>query len=94
VTLRGKNMWTFLQKLVVVALPRVKDFRGLSRTSFDGRGNYSLGIEEQIIFPEINYDKIDRVHSLQVNIVTSTDSNQEALTLLEMLGMPFVKETK
>lgn len=94
VTLRGKNMWTFLQKLVVVALPRVKDFRGLSRTSFDGQGNYSLGIEEQIIFPEINYDKIDRVHSLQVNIVTSTGSNQKALALLEMLGMPFVKETK
>jgi len=94
VTLRGRKMWNFFQKLIVVALPRVKDFRGLSRTSFDGQGNYSLGLEEQIIFPEINYDKIDKVRSLQVNFVTTTKSNQEALVLLEMLDMPFVKEKK
>lgn len=94
VTLRGKNMWSFMQKLVVVALPRVKDFRGLSRTAFDGQGNYSLSIEEQIIFPEINYDKIDRVRSLQVNIVTSAKNDAHALVLLEMLGLPFTKEQK
>lgn len=94
VTLRGKNMWSFLQKLIVVALPRVKDFRGLSRTAFDGQGNYSLGIEEQIIFPEINYDKIDRVRSLQINIVTNVKDDQQALMLLEMLDLPFEKEKK
>lgn len=94
VTLRGERMWNFLQKLIVVALPRVKDFRGLSRTAFDGRGNYSMGIEEQIIFPEINYDKIDRVRSLQINIVTSTTDDKHAFALLEMLGLPFVKENQ
>ena len=94
VTLRGKNMWSFLQNLIVVALPRVKDFRGLSRTAFDGQGNYSLGIEEQIIFPEINYDKIDHVRSLQVNIVTSAKTDAHAFALLEMLDLPFEKEKK
>lgn len=94
VTLRGERMWNFLQKLIVVALPRVKDFRGLSLTAFDGRGNYSMGIDEQIIFPEINYDKIDRVRSLQVNIVTSSTDDKQAHALLEMLGLPFAKENK
>lgn len=92
VTLRGQTMWTFLQRLLIVALPRVKDFRGVSMTAFDGQGNYSLGLEEQIVFPEINYDTIDRIRSLQITIVTSTKSDEEARLLLKLLGMPFVKE--
>ena len=92
VTLRGKRMWDFLTKLIGIALPRVKDFRGVSRVAFDGQGNYSLGIEEQIIFPEINYDSIESVRSLQVNFVTSADTNEQAYRLLELLGMPFEKE--
>jgi len=92
VTLRGDRMWTFLQKLIVVALPRVKDFRGVSQKAFDGRGNFSMGIEEQIIFPEINYDTIDQIRSLQVVIVTSTNSDHESRVMLRLLGMPFVKE--
>lgn len=92
VTLRGRYMWEFFQKLVAVALPRVKDFRGVSATAFDGRGNYSLGIEEQIIFPEIEYDKIERVRSFQVTFVTTAQSNEHAKRLLELFGMPFVKE--
>ncbi len=91
VTLRGERMWEFLDKLIAIVLPRVKDFRGVSRTAFDGQGNYSLGIEEQIIFPEIAYDQIDRVRSLQVNFITNS-SDQEAYRLLELLGMPFSKE--
>ena len=94
VTLRGKRMWQFFQKLIAVALPRVKDFRGVSKTAFDGRGNYSLGIEEQIIFPEIEYDKIERVRSLQVTFVTSAESDQQSRRMLELFGMPFVKEEK
>lgn len=94
VTLRGERMWTFFQKLIAVALPRVKDFRGVSRTAFDGQGNYSMGIEEQIIFPEIEYDTIDRVRSLQVVFVTSAKTDAQALRLLELLGMPFAKEEK
>lgn len=94
VTLRGNAMWAFLERLVIVALPRVKDFRGVSATAFDARGNYSLGIEEQIIFPEINYDTIERVRPLQVVIVTSAREPQAARVLLEELGMPFVKEEK
>jgi len=94
VTLRGKNMWIFLQKLLLIALPRVKDFRGVSRTAFDGAGNYSLGIKEQIIFPEIDYDKIENIRPMQVNIVTTTKSDSEAFTLLELIGMPFEKEEK
>jgi len=94
VTLRGDSMWQFLQRLVIVALPRVKDFRGVSRTAFDARGTYSLGIEEQIVFPEINYDTIDRIRSMQVVIVTSTNSDEEARVLLRLLGMPFAKEEK
>jgi len=92
VTLRGERMWQFLDKLISIALPRVKDFNGVSRTAFDGQGNYSLGIEEQIVFVELDYDKIDSVRSLQVNIVTNTNNDQQALRLLEMLGMPFEKE--
>lgn len=92
VTLRGERMWQFLDKLISIALPRVKDFRGVSRTAFDGNGNYSLGIEEQIVFVELNFDKIDSVRSLQVNIKTDTNSNSEAFRLLELLGMPFAKE--
>lgn len=92
VTLRGDRMWGFLEKLIGVALPRVKDFRGVSRTAFDGAGNYGLGIEEQIIFPEINYDKIESVRSLQAVFVTSAQKNEGAFRLLELLGMPFAKE--
>lgn len=92
VTLRGSMMWSFLQRLLVVVLPRVKDFRGVSLTAFDGRGNYSLGLDEQIIFPEINYDTIDRIRPLQVVIVTNAGNNDQALALLKSMGMPFVKE--
>lgn len=92
VTLRGEKMWEFLDKLVSITLPRVKDFRGISKQAFDGRGNYSLGLEEQIVFPEIEYDQIESVRGLQVNIGTSTLNNQEALKLLELLGFPFEKE--
>jgi large subunit ribosomal protein L5 len=94
VTLRGKKMWQFFQKLVAVALPRVKDFRGVSKTAFDGQGNYSLGLEEQIIFPEIEYDKIERVRSLQATFVTTAPNNEQARRLLELFGMPFEKEDK
>jgi large subunit ribosomal protein L5 len=92
VTLRGKYMWEFLEKIIAVALPRVKDFRGVSRKAFDGRGNYSLGIEEQIIFPEIDYDKIEGIRSLQVTLVTSAETDEESRRMLELLGMPFEKE--
>jgi large subunit ribosomal protein L5 len=92
VTLRGEYMWEFLDKFISLALPRVKDFQGVSRTAFDARGNYNLGIEEQIIFPEINYDKIQGVRSLQTTIVTDTKDNKEAFRMLELLGMPFAKE--
>ncbi len=91
VTLRGKRMWQFLEKLITVALPRVKDFRGVSRTSFDGQGNYSLGLEEQIIFPEINYDAIDSIRGLQAVFVTTAKTNEHAFRLFELLGMPFAK---
>jgi large subunit ribosomal protein L5 len=92
VTLRGLFMWEFLDKLISITLPRVKDFRGVSKTSFDGQGNYSLGLEEQIVFPEISYDNIERIRGLQVNVVTSATTNQQAFKLLELLGMPFEKE--
>ncbi len=92
VTLRGESMWEFLERLISIVLPRVKDFRGVSRKAFDGRGNYSLGIEEQISFPEIDFDQIDRIRSLQVNIITSNKNDQESFRLLELLGMPFSKE--
>ncbi|UCG13031.1 MAG: 50S ribosomal protein L5 [Deltaproteobacteria bacterium] len=89
VTLRRQRMYDFFDKLVNVALPRVRDFRGLSDKSFDGRGNYSLGIKEHIIFPEINYDKIDKIKGLNVTIVTTAKTDEEGKTLLKMMGMPF-----
>jgi len=89
VTLRRANMWDFLYKLVNIALARVRDFRGVSIKAFDGRGNYSLGIKEHIIFPEIEYDKIDRLKGLNVSIVTTAQSDEEGRELLKLLGMPF-----
>lgn len=89
VTLRGDRMYEFLDRLVTFALPRVRDFQGLSTRSFDGRGNYTLGIREQIVFPEIDYDKIDKVRGLNVTIVTTARTDEEALVLLRALGMPF-----
>jgi large subunit ribosomal protein L5 len=89
VTLRGARMWEFLDRLVSIALPRIRDFRGLSPAAFDGRGNYSLGIREQIIFPEINYDDVDSVKGLDVTITTTADTDEEALALLRELGLPF-----
>ena len=91
VTLRGERMWEFTDKLMSIVLPRVKDFRGVSKTAFDGHGNYSLGIEEQIIFPEIEYDKIEKIRGLQVNFVTNSN-DQDARRMLELLGMPFAKD--
>lgn len=89
VTLRGIRMWDFLDKLVSIALPRVRDFRGVSRNAFDGRGNYTLGIKEQLIFPEIDYDKVAKVRGMDIVIVTTARTDKEAYTLLELLGMPF-----
>lgn len=91
VTLRGERMFHFLDKLINVALPRVRDFRGVSNKSFDGRGNYTLGLREQLIFPEIDYDKIDKVRGMDIVIVTTAQSDEEARELLAQLGMPFVK---
>jgi large subunit ribosomal protein L5 len=92
VTLRGARMWEFLDRLMSVALPRVRDFRGLNPRSFDGRGNWNLGIREQIIFPEIDYDAIDQVRGLDVSVVTTADTDEEAFALLDLLGMPFQQE--
>lgn len=89
VSLRSIRMWDFLDRLLTVALPRVRDFRGLSPRAFDGAGNYTLGVREQLIFPEINYDKIDKVRGMNITIVTSTSKNEEARALLEGLGFPF-----
>ena len=91
VTLRGERMYHFLDKLFNIALPRVRDFRGVSPKAFDGRGNYTLGLKEQLIFPEINYDKIDKVRGMDVVIVTTAKTDEEARELLEQLGMPFAK---
>jgi large subunit ribosomal protein L5 len=90
-TLRGRRMWYFLEKLVTVALPRIRDFRGINPDGFDGRGNYSLGLREQIIFPEIDYDKIDKLRGLEVSIVTTAETDDEGRSLLVQLGMPFRK---
>jgi large subunit ribosomal protein L5 len=92
VTLRKQRMYEFIDRLVNVALPRVRDFRGLNPNSFDGRGNYSMGVREQIIFPEIDYDRIDTVRGLDVTITTSAQSDAEAYALLEAFGMPFSRE--
>ena len=91
VTLRGEKMYDFLDKLVNISLPRVRDFHGVSKTAFDGRGNYTLGVKEQIIFPEIEYDKISKVRGMDIVIVTSAQTNEEAYELLAALGMPFTK---
>ena len=91
VTLRGDNMWYFLERLISIARPRVKDFKGVKPNAFDGHGNYSLGITEQIIFPEIDYDKIERISGLNVAIVTTAKTDEEAFALLKNLGMPFAK---
>jgi large subunit ribosomal protein L5 len=91
VTLRGENMFHFLQKLISAALPRVRDFQGLSRKGFDGRGNYNLGIKEQLIFPEIVYDQMEKTRGLNVTFVTTAKTNEESIALLGKLGMPFVK---
>lgn len=92
VTLRGNRMYEFMDRLVNAALPRIRDFRGVSRTAFDGRGNYSLGVREQVIFPEIDYGQIDRIRPLQVSIVTTASTDREAMRLLELLGMPFTRD--
>lgn len=91
VTLRGDHMYEFFDKLVNIALPRVRDFRGVSKTSFDGRGNYALGIKEQLIFPEINYDKIDKIRGMDIIITTTANTDEEARELLRLMGMPFTK---
>jgi len=89
VTLRGERMWDFLERLTRIALPRIRDFRGVPGKSFDGRGNYSLGLREQLAFPEIDYDKVDRLRGLEISIVTTAKTDEESKTLLELLGMPF-----
>lgn len=91
VTLRGDRMWEFLDRLLSMALPRVRDFRGISPTSFDGRGNYTLGITEQMIFPEIEYDKVDRTRGMDITFVTTAENNTDAKALLDALGFPFKK---
>lgn len=91
VTLRGEHMWDFLQRLISIAIPRIRDFRGLNPKSFDGRGNYSMGVREQIIFPEIDYDKVDRVRGLDITITTSAKSDDEARALLAAFNFPFKK---
>ncbi len=91
VTLRGERMYEFLQKLIAVSLPRVRDFRGISKSAFDGRGNYTLGVKEQLIFPEINYDKVSKVRGMDIVIVTTSNTDEEARELLAQLGMPFQK---
>ncbi len=92
VTLRGERMWEFLDRLMNAALPRTRDFRGVPSRSFDGRGNYTLGLREQLIFPEINYDQVDKARGMEVSIVTTAETDQEARRLLELLGMPFQRE--
>jgi large subunit ribosomal protein L5 len=89
VTLRGERMWDFMDRLTMLALPRIRDFRGIPGKSFDGRGNYSLGLREQLAFPEIDYDKVDRLRGLEISIVTTAKTDEESKKLLELLGMPF-----
>ncbi len=92
VTLRGDRMWAFLDRLLNIALPRVRDFRGVSANAFDGRGNYTLGLKDQLVFPEIEYDKIDKLRGMEVTIVTTARNDEHARALLQMLGMPFGKK--
>jgi large subunit ribosomal protein L5 len=94
VTLRGERMWHFYEKLVTVALPRIRDFQGIPDRSFDGRGNFSLGLKEQLVFPEIDYDKIDRLRGMEITIVTTAKTDEEARALLRGLGMPFKAPSK
>ena len=94
VTLRGAKMWEFLDRFISVAIPRIRDFKGLSTRSFDGRGNYSLGVKEQMIFPEINYDDIDQIHGMDITFVTSVNRDDQAIALLKELGMPFRTDEK
>jgi large subunit ribosomal protein L5 len=94
VTLRGARMWEFLDRFISVAIPRIRDFRGLGTRSFDGRGNYSLGLKEQMIFPEINYDAIESIHGMDITFVTSTNRDDHAMALLRELGMPFRTDEK
>ncbi len=91
VTLRGARMWEFLDRLISLTLPRIKDFQGVSKTAFDGRGNYNLGLREQLIFPEINYDKVVAVRGMNVSVVTTAETDEEAYSLLAKLGMPFAR---
>ena len=93
ITLRRERMWEFLDRLINIALPRVRDFRGVNTRSFDGRGNYTLGVKEQLIFPEIDYDKVEQIHGMDITIVTSTTKDDQALALLRELGMPFRGES-
>jgi len=90
-TLRGRRMYDFLDRLLNAVLPRIRDFRGMSRSSFDGRGNYSLGLKDQLVFPEVDYDKVDKPRGLEVTIVTTASTDEEGRRLLELLGMPFVR---
>ena len=92
VTLRGDRMWAFLDRLMTTALPRVRDFRGVSANAFDGRGNYTLGLKDQLIFPEIEYDKIDKLRGMEVTIVTTAKNDNQARAMLQLLGMPFSKK--
>jgi large subunit ribosomal protein L5 len=92
VTLRGDRMWSFLDRLLNIALPRVRDFRGVSANAFDGRGNYTLGLKDQLVFPEIEYDKIDKLRGMEITIVTSAKTDEHARALLQMLGMPFSRK--
>lgn len=94
VTLRGDRAYEFIDRYISVALPRMRDFSGLKRTSFDGRGNYSVGVKEQVIFPEIDYDKVDQIRGLDITITTSANNDKEALALLTALGLPFTKESR
>ena len=92
VTLRGSRAWEFLDRLIGITLPQIRDFRGVSERSFDGRGNYTLGLREQIVFPEIDYDKVDRVRGMEISIVTTANTDAEGRRLLELLGMPFRRQ--
>ncbi len=92
VTLRGQRMWAFLDRLMNVALPRVRDFRGVPSEAFDGRGNYTLGLREQLVFPEIEYDKIDKVRGMEITVVTSAPNDEQGRRLLQLLGMPFARK--
>lgn len=94
VTMRGERMYDFFDKLVSISLPRLRDFQGISRNSFDGRGNYTLGLKEQIIFPEIEYDKVDKVRGMEISVVTTARNNDEGSRFLELMGMPFSRESR